>query len=218
MTLTAFTPLLDGTTRTVSSGTRPEGVTRTVTLSRTFAAPIDETWDALTNAERIPRWFQPVSGDLRPGGRYQVEGNAGGTVEWCDAPRAFGATWEFGGTVSWIEVDLTVSAGDGDTTQVTLKHIAVVSPHWDRYGPGAVGIGWDMSLLGLILHLEQVGTLSPDEAMGWMMSEDGAAFMARSNELWAEADIANGEDPERARTAAANTLAFYTGTEQPAGE
>ena len=30
--------------------------------------------------ERIPRWFLPVSGDLRLGGRYQLEGNAGGEV------------------------------------------------------------------------------------------------------------------------------------------
>ena len=33
-------------------------------------AAIDDVWDACTNPERIPRWFLPVSGDLRLGGRY----------------------------------------------------------------------------------------------------------------------------------------------------
>ncbi|MGC4191248.1 MAG: SRPBCC family protein [Thermomicrobiales bacterium] len=212
MTTTIFTPLLEGTTRTVSTGSRPEGVTKTVTLSRTFATSIDDAWDALTNPNRIPRWFQPVAGDLHLGGQYQIEGNAGGTIERCDAPHAFAATWEFGGQISWIEVDL--AAEGAEATMVTLNHIAPVSPHWDKYGPGAVGIGWDMSLLGLILHLDKVGTLSPKDAMGWMMSDDGINFMTRSNELWAEADIANGKDAERAHAAAANTLAFYTGAEE----
>ena len=31
-----------------------------------------DLWEALTSAERIPRWFAPVSGDLRLGGRFQV--------------------------------------------------------------------------------------------------------------------------------------------------
>ncbi|MGC4106548.1 MAG: SRPBCC family protein [Thermomicrobiales bacterium] len=213
MTTTAFTSLLENTTRTVSSGTRPEGMIKTVTLSRTFATSIDDAWDALTNPDRIPRWFQPVTGNLRLGGQYQIEGNAGGMIERCDAPHAFAATWEFAGQVSWIEVDL--AAEGADATRVTLNHIAPVSPHWDRYGPGAVGIGWDMSLLGLILHLDKAGTLAPEDAMGWMMSEDGLAFMTRSNELWAEADIANGEDAAKAQSAAANTITFYTGAEEP---
>ena len=43
-------------------------------------------WDAVTSAERIPRWFLPISGDLRLGGRYQLEGNAGGEVLECAPP------------------------------------------------------------------------------------------------------------------------------------
>ena len=50
-----------------SVGTRPlaAGEARTVTISQTYDAPIDDVWDACTNPERIPRWFLPVSGDLR---------------------------------------------------------------------------------------------------------------------------------------------------------
>ena len=65
------------------------GEARSVTISQTYAATTDELWDACTNPERIPRWFLPVSGDLRLHGRYQLLGNAGGTIERCDAPASF---------------------------------------------------------------------------------------------------------------------------------
>src|SRR5438132_4712331 len=89
------------------------GEARTVTISQTYDAAIDDLWDACTNPERIPRWFLPVSGDLRLRGRYQLQGNAGGTIERCDPPNSFAATWEYGGDVSWIEVRLTGEPGGG---------------------------------------------------------------------------------------------------------
>ena len=39
-----------------------------VTLSRRYATTVADLWDAVTSAERIPRWFLPVSGDLELGG------------------------------------------------------------------------------------------------------------------------------------------------------
>ena len=109
-------------------------------------------WDACTNPLRIPRWFLPVSGDLRLGGRYQLEGNAGGTIERCDPPRGFTATWEFGGRVSWIEVRVT--AGADGRTRLEIEHLAPLdAAGWAEFGPGAVGVGWDMALVGLAIHL-----------------------------------------------------------------
>ena len=46
-------------------------------LERTYETTIVDLWDAITSAERIPRRFLPISGDLRLGGRYQLEGHAG---------------------------------------------------------------------------------------------------------------------------------------------
>src|SRR5438874_10538967 len=82
------------------------GEARVVTVSQTYRAEPGDVWDACTSPERIPRWFLPVSGELKLGGRYQLEGNAGGTIERCDPPHGFAATWEFGGEVSWIELRL----------------------------------------------------------------------------------------------------------------
>ena len=47
-----------------------------VTMSRNYSTTLEDLWDAITNTQRIPRWFAPVSGELQLGGRYQVEGNA----------------------------------------------------------------------------------------------------------------------------------------------
>ena len=37
---------------------------RAIEGSRLYSTETDDLWDALTNAERIPRWFLPIRGDL----------------------------------------------------------------------------------------------------------------------------------------------------------
>ncbi|VVJ17345.1 Aha1 domain protein [Amycolatopsis camponoti] len=181
---------------------------RVLTISQVYDTDVDDLWDACTNPERIPRWFLPVSGELKLGGKYQLEGNAGGTVERCDPPKSFAATWEFGGNVSWIEVRLTP---EGDGTRFELEHVAHIDERWDEFGPGAVGIGWDGALVGLVLHLATPGSsVDPEAAMAWMMSPEGIRFMTASNEAWYEADVASGADPAKARAAADRTLKAYT--------
>jgi len=101
--------------RRVGTRVLEAGEARTVTVSQEYDATVDDVWDACTNAERLPRWFLPVSGDLRLGGRYQFEGNAGGTVQECDPPHSLAATWEYGGEVSWIELRLAPTPGGSDT-------------------------------------------------------------------------------------------------------
>ncbi|MFG1779746.1 SRPBCC family protein [Micromonospora sp. NPDC049051] len=188
------------------------GEARVMTISQTYDAPLEDVWDACTNAERIPRWFMPISGDLRLHGRYQLEGNAGGTVERCDPPKSFAATWEFGGEVSWIEVRLT-PVEDG-RTRFELEHVAHVDQErWDQFGPGALGVGWDLGLLGLASHLAADGSgVTPEESEAWMVSEQGRRFVTESSERWGEASVADGTDAGQAQAAAGRTTAFYTGT------
>ncbi|AEG44179.1 SRPBCC family protein [Isoptericola variabilis] len=194
--------------REVRSGERDGAPTKVAVARRTYAAERDDVWDAVTSPERLPRWFAPVSGDLSEGGRYQVEGNAGGVVETCEAPERFAVTWEFGGTLSWLEVRLTES--DGGTT-LELVHESPVEPEFaERFGPGAVGVGWDLALMGLGLHLETDQAVDPAEGEAWTLSPDGVEFVRHASTGWAEAAIADGDDPEAARAAARNTLAFYT--------
>jgi hypothetical protein len=166
-------------------------------------------WDACTNPERIPRWFLPVSGELREGGRYQIQGNASGRIERCSPPRSFTATWEYGGNMSWIELRLS-EAPDGGT-RFELEHIAFEGDHWAQFGPGAVGIGWDLALLGLTLYVNTGVGMGPQAAIAFPASEAGRRFIELSSQGWREADVAAGADPAHATAAAERTFAFYTG-------
>ena len=88
-----------------------------LTATRLYETDVEDAWDALTNPERIPRWFLPISGDLKVGGRYQFQGNAGGVIERCEPPRLVAITWEMHGDVSWVTVSLEESDG---RTRLTL--------------------------------------------------------------------------------------------------
>jgi uncharacterized protein YndB with AHSA1/START domain len=186
------------------------GEARVLTISQTYNTGIDDLWDACTNADRIARWFVPVSGELKLGGRFQVQGNASGTIEHCDPPKSFGATWEFGGEISWIELRLNAEA-DG-STRLELEHTAHVDDErWTEFGPGAVGIGWDLSLMGLATHLSSGEAVDQQQAAAWLTSEDGKLFMTLSSEQWRDASIAAGTDEAGATAAADRCIAAYTG-------
>ena len=198
--------------RTVGTRTLLAGEARVVTIARSYPADIDDIWDACTNPERLPRWFLPVSGELRLRGRYQLEGNAAGTIERCDPPHSFAATWEYGGETSWIEVRLT-TVDDG--TRFELDHIAHVDDErWAEFGPGAVGVGWDLGLMGLALHLAGRGP-NPEQDPAWLASTEGSRFVIDSSEAWFTAAVAAGTDPEAARAAADRTTAAYTAPPDP---
>lgn len=186
------------------------GEARVVTVSQSYDSTVEDVWDACTNPERIPRWFLPISGELRLGGRYQLEGHAGGVVERCDPPKGFTATWEYGGDVSWIE--LRISAEGEGRARFELEHIAHVDDErWAEFGPGAVGIGWDSILIALTIHLSTGASVDPKEGMAWMATDEGRRFVTLSGEAWYEAAVADGDDPEAARAAADRTVAAYKG-------
>ncbi len=92
-------------------------------MSRTYDAAPEDVWNALTTADRISRWLGPISGDLNVGGRFQVQGNAGGEVLACTPRERISVTWENFGSVSWVDVSLTP---DGENTTVLLEHAAEV--------------------------------------------------------------------------------------------
>jgi uncharacterized protein YndB with AHSA1/START domain len=111
----------------------------------------------VTNRERIPRWFMPIEGELRLGGRYQFKGNAGGSITRCEPPEALDVTWEFMGGMSWVTVRLEPESEGMRLTIEHIVHASDVDEHWKQYGPGAAGVGWELSLLGLGLHIASGG-------------------------------------------------------------
>ena len=199
--------------REVRDGRVPAGEAKTVLIHRTYPAPVEDVWDAITDPERISRWFMPVTGDFRLGGKYQLEGNAGGEVLRCEPPRLLKVSWIFGDAEpgsSEVEVRLSAAAGGG--TDFELEHSATVDPGlWGQFGPGAVGVGWDLGLLGLGLHLTGV-SLSTEDREAWPATAEGKEFMTRSSQAWGAAHRASGASQAEADAAADNTLKAYSGS------
>lgn len=125
-----------------------------VSLRRNYDSPIDDVWDAVTDPERIARWFMPLSGELRVGGEFRLEGNAGGEIVACEPPRFLRLTW--GGPASIVELRLTEH---GHRTVLELDHNVPIEVAQSGAGALWVGPGWDGALMGLGLFLggESIG-------------------------------------------------------------
>jgi uncharacterized protein YndB with AHSA1/START domain len=196
--------------REVRSEERQGAPARVVVAQREFAAPIEDVWDAVTNPERLPRWFLPVTGDLSVGGRYQFVGNAGGEVLACERPDRAELTWEYGGEVSWLELRLSEVPGG---TRLHLEHVAHVTPErWTEFGPGAVGVGWDLSIVGLGHHLAGGPDFTEVEKAEFHTTAEGRSFIETSSAAWSEAAIEGGDERAAATAAGERTAAAYTGT------
>jgi hypothetical protein len=118
-----------------------------------------------------------------------------------------------GGQVSWIEVRLS-SAKPGEAT-LELEHTAIVDENfWPTYGPGAVGVGWDLGLFGLARHIANPEAARPPEAAAaWATSPEALEFYRVSSTSWGKAAAADGM--VNAMEAAENTRKFYSGEAPP---
>ena len=174
-----LTAHMNAMTRVVKNLERDGKPAKAVLASCIYETDAADLWDALTNKERLPRWFSSVSGDFELGGRFHVENNASGTITECVPNQKIAATWEFGGGVSWITVTLMP---EGDKTRLELEHVAHVDPHWERFGPGAVGVGWDLGFMGLGRHIAEPSAAKPPEAdEGWFATAEAKNFIRGSS-------------------------------------
>jgi uncharacterized protein YndB with AHSA1/START domain len=192
--------------RAVAEG-RAEGQARTVLVRRTYDAAVGDVWAACTDPERVGRWLVPVSGDLKPGGRYELEGNASGEILRCEPPELLRVSWLFGEDPDFGEVEVRLTAQGEEQTVFELEHAAVVPPEiWDEFGPGAAGIGWDLTALGLGLHLRG-GPI--EDLAAWRESDEAREFMTRSSAAWGAAYEASGAPADVASAAVRSTTSFY---------
>ncbi|MEQ4208545.1 SRPBCC family protein [Actinopolymorpha sp. B17G11] len=197
--------------RETGQGRIKEQDVRTITLRRSYDAPIEDVWDAITDPKRVNRWFLPVTGDFRLGGTYQIENNAGGEIVACEPPERLKVTWVLGepSEADLSEVEVRLSPGTDGQTLFELCHTAVVDPgFWSMYGPGAVGVGWDLTLLGLGLHLGG-GEIDKAEREAFEQSPEARDFMTRSSRAWGAAYEASGADSAEVATVVENTTKFY---------
>jgi uncharacterized protein YndB with AHSA1/START domain len=177
-------------------------------LEAVYDTEITELWNALTNKTRLPIWFAPVEGDFKQSGRFQIKGNAEGEIIQCKSEKSFELTWEFGGDVSWVKLGIV---SDNDKTRLTLEHLAhSESEHFETYGPGATGVGWDFALVGLEYYLRTNQSIQETDFMTSPAVKKIVSYCAKD---WCEATIKAGFDKEKSTLAATNTETFYLGEE-----
>ena len=169
-------------------------------VRRRYDAAAADVWDAVTDPERLARWFAPVSGDLRAGGSFQVEGNAGGDVRECDPPRALTVSW--GGPESIVAVRLTP---DGEGTLLELEHSVPVAFVGSGAGALYVGPGWDVAVLGLARFL--AGEVVDDPA-AWEGTPEGQRYALATIRAWSDAVGSTATAEEVAAAAEASRAQF----------
>ncbi|MFB6398233.1 SRPBCC family protein [Polymorphospora lycopeni] len=170
--------------REVSRLPAASGETVSVRLRREYPAPVEDVWDAVTDPDRLKRWFLPISGDLRAGGSFQLEGNAGGDILTCEPPRLLKVT--FGGPTSLVELRLTA---DGDDTVLELEHSVPIEIAGSGAGALYVGPGWDGAVMALALF---VAGETIDDPVATANSAQGQEFSRQSVHAWRDVVGASG--------------------------
>ncbi|WP_299775594.1 SRPBCC family protein [uncultured Tateyamaria sp.] len=207
-----FNEALGASFRVVDRGEHAGHVTHIVRASRNYSTIPGDLWRALTDKERVQRWFGNVTGDFKQGGRFSVEGNADGDIVTCEPPRLLALTWEFGGNTSWVNVTIEETE---DGALLTLEHELPTDhesqAHWDQYGPGATGVGWELAMIGLDKHVSGDGSSTIEAGEAWAGSAIGKATLRAWAEAWGKAHVEIGADAQIAMETAERTAAFYTG-------
>lgn len=174
-----------------------------VLISRTYDSLIEDVWEALTDPERVKRWFMPLTGDLRPGGTFQLEGNAGGDILECEAPNRLRVT--FGGPTSLVELRLTPE-GDNRTVLV-LEHTVPIEMAQSGAGALFVGPGWDGGFVALDLYLR--GQVA-DDPVAAANSPEGLELSRQAVDVWTDVVRDSGTaNPEEIEAALQMSLAQF---------
>lgn len=176
---------LEAIDREVTRRPGPNGEEVSVLIRRTYDAAIADVWSALTDPNRMRRWFLPISGDLRAGGNFQLEGNAGGDIIACEPPRLLKVT--FGGPTSLVELQL--SPETEDRTSLQLEHTVPIEFAQSGAGSLFVGPGWDGGFVALDLYLR--GEVA-DDPIAAANSPEGQELSKRSVDSWVAVVQASG--------------------------
>lgn len=186
--MTDTASVINETDREIGSKQIAAGQARTAVLRRRYHASIEDVWDACTDPERLARWFMKVTGDLRLGGTFNLEGNASGEIVRCEPARLLAVTWVYGDHPV-DEVELRLSPGEEGETVLELEH-ATVSETTEFEGLAydaifGVGTGWDPAVWALDLYLRD--ELPEDLAERWRSGDfppEVEEFFSRSAEAW----------------------------------
>ena len=111
------------------------------TFDRVYDTDPADLWHAVTEPERLARWFAPVEGDLRAGGTFTIrfDDNAvpGCRLAGCDAPRGFAWEWPHATHTSLITVAVEPAEEQSRLrithTRLSPSSVAGYAAGWDVY-------------------------------------------------------------------------------------
>ena len=88
--------------------------------------------------------------------------------------------------MSWVTVRLAPD-GDGDAARRSSTSCTprIVDEHWTQFGPGAVGVGWDLGSSASRRHIATGDGRSTTRRPRLVGVDEGKAFMRASGEAWA---------------------------------
>lgn len=181
---------------------------RAICVTRVYDHPPAALWTAFVAPGALGRWYFPVSGDLREGGNYRLRHNAHGDILACEPERRLAVTWIYNAMTAWLTLTFEPVGGG---TRLTLENIVrFEAESWTYYGPAVVGIGWDIAMRHLDVHLSGGPGMTADETSGWTRQDEGRAFCQLSADAWMLASRADGMEAETALAAGGMSLGFYT--------
>lgn len=126
-----------------------DGDIRTLRLTRTFRASIDDVWAAVTEPERLERWIGTWTGDPADGRvGFRMTAEEGEPVEEdmeireCEPPRRLALISHVGVQLWQLELDLVEENG---VTTLTFTQVGI-----DPVEAESVGPGWEYYLDRLV--------------------------------------------------------------------
>lgn len=186
------------------------GESHQVVVERAFGTDVADLWGACTSPERLSNWFESVHGDLVLGGRFTLtRSGTEGDILQCEPPRHLAITWEYQGNVSHVDIDLIPITQE--RTALRVSHHVLPGDHWETYGPGATGVGWEEWLRALSLYLAGDARCTPDGMKEFTGTPDGQELTRRGANAWGWADQKAGTPERDAEGRALRTAAFYLG-------
>jgi uncharacterized protein YndB with AHSA1/START domain len=112
-----------------------------------YDTDIQDLWSAITDPERLARWYGRVDGDLRPGGKFRLYVEASqwegiGRIDTCEPPRHLLATtrqsdesWQHG-EIPYDEVIEATLTEDGERSILVVEASGLPLGKLPYYGAG----------------------------------------------------------------------------------
>jgi len=111
-----------------------------VRMEDRFDTDIDDVWSALTEPERLARWYGEIEGELRVGGAFRARLHASGwegtgRVEECEPPRRLLVVSKEPDESNEDSTEVTLT-GDGDQTVLVVEQRGLPQELLWAYGAG----------------------------------------------------------------------------------